>query len=604
MGNKIKHRWHLFVCCPLLTLAFSTVSFAQKELRTPRFWRAQAQAITDELVKDAEAFAPIERSILWARLADTWWQDDQERGHAWLQRAVEEVTFSRDQEAPIDRKRRIVALRTLIPIVARRDEQLNTRVVNELLRLTNEKDSQEENIGDANAEALVNAALAIVKVDPRRAAALGSQSLRIGRTNRILALLLQLRQGDSNLADALFKDALNTAQPTHDVQLLSLLVAAAFPKLQEPMYQGPTPSADVRTILLTVLVDGLLSVQDQDRNRASNCGFAQIVAPLLNEISRAFPQQAINVRIEISKCLDSSQRIEDALRDQPLQTVDDFLVAADQARTPIKAGLLLVRAAVLASKQNDFNRAIKILDSLSTEQREMLGDGWENVRVSFAIGAAINYCAANNYGGVQQVVAAIPSDLRPFVQIPVADSILSNKGDRDFAFALLEEARQRLAKVTQTEAEKSKDRLIYSYLTLVRLYALIDSINAQYILREAVAAINKTVSTETADNETATQNLLEPFSLPSSLLEKDPVGTRQAVSSIDLPTCRVVVRLSLLKLSLEKKRSTKAPPARTGRVSVRAQSFLDGKHLATAKMIDKDSRWVPFISPSPWAAPF
>ncbi len=572
MGNKIKHRWHLFVCCPLLTLAFSTVSFAQKELRTPRFWRAQAQAITDELVKDAEAFAPIERSILWARLADTWWQDDQERGHAWLQRAVEEVTFSRDQEAPIDRKRRIVALRTLIPIVARRDEQLNTRVVNELLRLTNEKDSQEENIGDANAEALVNAALAIVKVDPRRAAALGSQSLRIGRTNRILALLLQLRQGDSNLADALFKDALNTAQPTHDVQLLSLLVAAAFPKLQEPMYQGPTPSADVRTILLTVLVDGLLSVQDQDRNRASNCGFAQIVAPLLNEISRAFPQQAINVRIEISKCLDSSQRIEDALRDQPLQTVDDFLVAADQARTPIKAGLLLVRAAVLASKQNDFNRAIKILDSLSTEQREMLGDGWENVRVSFAIGAAINYCA--------------------------------NKGDRDFAFALLEEARQRLAKVTQTEAEKSKDRLIYSYLTLVRLYALIDSINAQYILREAVAAINKTVSTETADNETATQNLLEPFSLPSSLLEKDPVGTRQAVSSIDLPTCRVVVRLSLLKLSLEKKRSTKAPPARTGRVSVRAQSFLDGKHLATAKMIDKDSRWVPFISPSPWAAPF
>jgi len=348
-----------------------------------------------------------------------------------------------------------------------------------------------------------------------------------------------------------------------------------------------------------------LSVQDQDRNRASNCGFAQIVAPLLNEISRAFPQQAINVRIEISKCLDSSQRIEDALRGQPLQTVDDFLVAADQATTPIKAGLFLVRAAVLASKQNDFNRAIKILDSLNSEQREMLGDGWENVRVSFAVGAAINYCTANNYGGVQQVVAAVPSDLRPFVQIPVADSILSNKGDRDFAFALLEEARQRLAKVTQTEAEKSKDRLIYSYLTLVRLYALIDSVNAQYILREAVAAINKTASTETtADNETTTQDLLEPFSLPGSLLETDPVGTRQAVSSIDLPTCRVVARLSLLKLSLEKKRSTKSPPARTGRVNVRAQSFLDGKHLAVAKMIDKDSRRLPFISSSPLAAPF
>jgi hypothetical protein len=559
----MKYRWDLFASCLLLPLAFSTIAFAQEEAKTQKFWQAQAQEITDEIVKDTAALPTIDRSIVWAQLGDAWWKDDRERAQLWLQRAVEGAIFGPDQEPPADRKRRISTLRALLPILARHDEKLNTRLIQALLSLNESKDTQEES--SANADALVNAALAIVKEQPRLAAALGSQSLRVGESDNFLALLVALRQQDGNIGDGLFsrlfRDALNTAQSTHSVNLLSSLVVAAFPKSSFPMYQGKVPPANVSEGLLAVLVEGLLTIQNPGAERGSDCAFARITAPLLNEIFQLFPQQAVAVRAEIGKCQYTSQRVDDALRDQPLKTVDDFLQAAEKEPNTFKAAGLLARAAALAAQQKDFNRAISILDGLSSEQRGVLGEAWEIVRVSFAAGAAIAYGDHKNYVGVEQVVAAVPSDLRPFVQIPVADSLLRDKGDNAFVFTLLEGARQRLAKLNQTDTERSKDRLIYSYLTLMQLYAKIDPSNGQYVLLEAISAINK-VGTRTAVSEIGAQDLLKPFLLPVSLLEVDPLGIRQAVSSIDVLPYRISARLSLIKLSLEKMRSTRRPPTK------------------------------------------
>ena len=80
--------------------------------------------------------------------------------------------------------------------------------------------------------------------------------------------------------------------------------------------------------LLAVLVEGLLTIQNPGADRGSNCAFARITAPLLNEIFQLFPQQAVAVRAEIGKCQYTSQRVDEALRDQPLKTVDDFLLGS------------------------------------------------------------------------------------------------------------------------------------------------------------------------------------------------------------------------------------------------------------------------------------
>jgi hypothetical protein len=338
-------------------------------------------------------------------------------------------------------------------------------------------------------------------------------------------------------------------------------VVAAFPKSSSPMYKGKVPPANVRGSLLAVLVERLLTSPNPGVDKGPSCAFARITAPLLNEIFQLLPQQAVAVRVEIGKCQYTSQRVDEALRDQPLKTVDDFLQAAEKEPNTFKAAGLLTRAAALAAQQKDFNRAISILDTLSSEQRGVLGEAWEIVRVSFAAGAAIDYGSHKNYVGVEEVVAAVPSDLRPFVQIPVADSLLRDKGDKTFVFTLLEGARQRLAKLNQTDTERSKDRLIYSYLTLMRLYAKIDPSNGQYVLLEAISAINK-VGTRTDVSEIGAQDFSKPFLLPVSLLEVDPLGIRQAVSSIDVLPYRISARLSLIKLSLEKMRSTRRPPTK------------------------------------------
>jgi hypothetical protein len=539
----------------LLCTASSSQSQLDKGPSDP--WLVRAQSLTDELMADAVALDTVDRALLWARLGDIWWRDDQARARAWMQKAVEVVEFSSDQESPALRRRRVSAVRALLSIIVPRDRTLSARLTRILTPDSNQTSNDERS---GNAEALVNAALAVLESDPEQAAQLGSASLRTGRTNLLIFLLYRLRSRDSKLADTLFNQTLAAAQSDYDEQLLFVLTSVAFPAILDPYVKAPLPPDELRAALLGVLANGLQRSLTSSGDSTVGCGLAQTAAPLLVHFSRLLPQEVGIVQSAISKCraqLDerSRQRVDDNTREQPLKSVDDLLKAAKEAKSPDARSSYLARAIQMAAHEKEYERAIAILDGMSDEDREQFGKAWKGWRWEFASSAAYAHFKHQNNSMMQKVIEDTPADLRPLAQISLANQV-AIAGDREVAFRFFEEARQGLAKADLSNSAKAG-----RYLEIARQYVKLQPTEAVKVLREAVKSLNRIEPLNGGDaTDTSRGDArpgLEPIEMTASFLEIDDLGTTQALSDIEAPLMRSQIRMGLLKASLERGKEVK-----------------------------------------------
>lgn len=64
-----------------LVILMLTASSAQqlKPIEPPDPWLTRSETVTEILLKDLSSLNSFDRSILLARLSDTWWQDDDKR---------------------------------------------------------------------------------------------------------------------------------------------------------------------------------------------------------------------------------------------------------------------------------------------------------------------------------------------------------------------------------------------------------------------------------------------------------------------------------------------------------------------------------------------
>ncbi|MEK6282056.1 MAG: hypothetical protein AABN95_17005 [Acidobacteriota bacterium] len=538
------------VCLCILIAVCSLSLKAQEPVRTPNPWLVKAEAITDDLVGDAAKLDRFDRSLLLGRLGQLWWDIDQERAREWMQKAISSVEATSSQDEDQDRSQRLATARALLAIISTRDKQLSLKLTS-LFIPKSSVSTKAGKIEDANA--LIDAALAVLDLDPKRAAELGLASLRISPSYRLATLLWRMRPINSQLSDALFAEAISAARSTYDFNLLTALVSVAF--------KGPKPSDELRAKVLAVVAEALLRPTISSEDEFSSCQFSRIASNLSQHYDHLPPQQITLVRMKVNRCqtvlCSGEKKVDETFRGTQPKTVEDFLKAAEETTQPKKDDLL-ARAAYLTFEKKDYDQAISILDAISDSGRKAMNGTWESWRATFAGMGAAAHVKRGDRQAMERIVANTPSTLRAFVRIFVVDA-MATQDDRDGIVEFLYQARKDLANANETDKADW-------HINLVHRYAKFVPTDAPRVLSEAIASINRVreyepkigdINEDARHKVLSNELLLKSYSLPIQLLETDYLGVRQSISFIEAPTVRTAVRLNFLRTSLEKYRSTR-----------------------------------------------
>lgn len=543
------------VCSPPIA-AQETVSAQQDEISYD-LWRIRSQTITGDLIKDAPDLTSSGRAQLWAKLAERWWREDPEKAHSWMLKSIEMVETVPNKETPAETNQRLATTRMLLKIVAPLNQKLGARLV---AILSDAAEHIEKTQRGPTAEGLTEAGAYIVDKDPQRAAELGALALRIGQPSQIGWLISRLRSKDARLADALFVQALAAGRQSLDLELLNSLAIAAFPESMRESVNVPAPPDNLRTELLRLDIALLQANPISPANRNSICiSVRSFIAPVLPQFDRLLPQQAPIARQSVTRCQDpiEGQRVESARRNQLLNTVDDLLKAADETQDSKARTIYQYRAAALAKEQNDLDRALKILDSISIEARELMGGSWETYRWEWAADAALRHLKSGDVYGMRLIINAVPTDLQLYAKIAFVRQLPDNRNkDTDPTLEFLNDVRSGLHRSSISDAEKSA-----AYFALLPLSIKFQPNDATTVLREGVVALNRAEQARVKNaggSEESSLSGSEFFkNLPASLLEMDEYAVKDAVASIVSTDIRVQVRLELLSVCLARLRNAK-----------------------------------------------
>ncbi len=530
-------------------------------------WLVRSQAITADLIRDSADLTPSEGALLWAKLAQRWWRDDPEKARSWMLKPIESVEAVPNKETQDERRQRLQTVHLLLKIAAPLDQKLSARLSVILIQDAEQEAKAERG---ANTDGLIEAANFLVENNPQRAAELGALALRLGRPRQMESLIFRLRRKDSKLADALLAQTLAAARQTLDSGLLGSLTQLAFSDSIYPGENIATPPDDLRRELLKLDIAYLQANPINAENRVSVClAIGYLIAPILIQFERLLPQHAGVVRQSLNQCQSMNpsarQSVDDALRDQPLKTVDDLLKAGDAAQDMKVRTLYQFRAASFARQQNDFDRALKILDSMSTESREFSDGTWESYRWDWAAVSALRHFKSGDDYGMRLILNAVPTDLQPYAKMSFVDRLPTNRDKEiDPTLEFLGDARTGLRRPSLSDAEKSA-----GYFGLLPLILKYQPAEAMAVLKEAVAALNRAEQTKdknTGNNDRSSLAGVEFSKLfLASLLEMDEYAVTEAVSSISSLGIRVQVRLGLLSVCLEQLRSAKKATPKPGR---------------------------------------
>ena len=525
----------------------------------------QIEQVSNELAKDAMLFEHLDRAILWSRLGDLWWKADAERGRGFLLRAIEDLEAaaakSTSERLPeSDRKQLINTIRVVMRIVAARDQKLGDGLLASLSTLTTERkeNSLSEN-SSYMADALVEAALQVVSENPARAAQLGSLSLRQGGGSQFNSLLIGLRERDGKLADALFNEALTTAQGSQNMNLFSSLLFATFTANYNPSIKALPPSPQLRAKLLNAIIKGV--IQADIVSKQPDCGYAFLIGPVLTEVNQFAPQHAAAVRNAVGKCKSVVPGSEAALRNQPLKTVEEFLSAAGSAESVGLRVLFLSRAIQAAARSGKFDLAISILDGMSREEREVMGDAWDPIRVQYAKFAGLQSYEKEDFAGMERIINAVPHELQAFAALYIAEAIIAKNTDKNaVALDLLAKARRSFEKL-----ENPDFNTFYPYMSLVRAYGKVAPQDAYGVFREAVKSINRAtrvLKENTDPSEQIARGQFEPLDIPSELVQLSAFDLISIASSVESAALRTRLRLSLLSSLLAYRQVLQKTPER------------------------------------------
>jgi hypothetical protein len=545
--------WH--VCFVSILISVSSLqSFAQsgdsnikKEL-----WYVRAEKFTDELVKATIVVNPLDSAIIWARLSDIWWNNDSNRAKQWAIKATDIVEKIPNKETNNERKNRITAARIIFRMLAKRDEKINRRLMNVLLKGGDTLGDDDRN---ANADAIVNAALTLIETDPQKAAELGLASLRYGLSDEFQSLMLWLRPKSPTLADKLLFESYKVARTEYNIRWLAQLREIVFPESNYALQNQPKPSDDLRTQLLQIYLEASLHYSKLANYQQVKCELALgHISLLMSQYRQLLPTQLGIAQQVVSQCSYDKGSVkrklaEDEQNTGPLNTIEDFLDAASKAKDKDVTATYLARAANLAAQQKKYKQAIKILDDMDEYSREFI-DIWNTWRRSWAVAWALERFKSGDIAFMFEIIETTPDDLRPVAQVSLASKLYQEKANPQIVLELLNEGRKGVNKSNYSEKEK-----FYYLMNSLGLYAKYQmQSEAIDTFKETIDALNQRIKSqeqnksELAVDEQLADSLLKNF--PASLLEERENSITSFIANLDSVTYRIRVNFDMLELSL------------------------------------------------------
>ena len=526
----------------LMILALAQAIAAQNNGR--ELWLVRSQTLTSDLLKDGTDLDSFQRAVLWLKLAQRWWREDPKRARGWIMNAIEVVEQVPNKEKPEEREVRLQTARVIVTIVTPLDQKLADRV---LTFLASDKSTYNEHSAAANA--LIDAAVAVVQKDPKRAAALGAMALRTGNPdNNIQDLLFPLRVRDPKLADSLFVQALALLKQDPASRLGNSLMFVAFPAQRGVGTDIPVPPDPLRAELLQFYMTLLNPANVENPN--SICGAVSWLSPLFGEFERLLPQQMPIVRQAISRCQSVSpllqQQIDDNTRQEPLNTVEAFLKAAGDAKDMQVRTVYKSRAANLAGENNDYELAIKILEDMTKEEREFMGEAWESFRWNWAADGAVEHYKNGRFREMNLLLDGVPSDFQPFAKagflVWLPEQAISETGP---IIQILNDAITGLRRSNTPDSGKHN-----WYFPLLHLILKYQPFEANRVLKDAISSLNKEKYEKPLD-------INEPYrKLGATLLEMDEFVVKDALTSVTDVQARAQLRLALLDATLQRLKTT------------------------------------------------
>ena len=522
----------------LLIVATASAQGQQRQEPVPTVnpWIDRAQLLTDDLVGDVKSLDTYDRAALWGRLADVWWSEDPKRARTWFLNGLKLVESS-PADDKVDQSCRLVATRTLLSISAARAPEFSDRLTTILTKHVDRNNADQTR---ENATALVEAGLAVVATNPHAAGRLGAESLNLGLSLRLANLLWRLRNRDKPAGDALFNHLMGVAKRTYESNLVSILLSAAF--------QGPYKTAEHQAAVLGMLAEGLYNNPNAQAG-PTNCHLVSLATAHISLFEQVFPLQSPRMRAAIAGCSapPNSSTPKSLTQEAAKPTVEELLKSAERAESDEQKNNTLLAASDLAAKQESFDEAIRILDSVSLDGQKQLGDTWDSRRWNHAASAACAYLKADDLPAMTRTIDNAPNSLKAFVRLTIVTECLPQKSAIN-PIDLLGPARNELdnAAVAKTVGWR---------LSMVRLYAKYSSSVAPAVLTEAVTAINKTSeqkpakcgSSAPAGSVLSNPLLANSYKIPATLLERDDAGVRYALGSVRPIDKRAMLRLQLLK---------------------------------------------------------
>jgi hypothetical protein len=520
--------------------------FAPQKNEEAELWRVRAQGITDDLLKDAGELSPMRRAVLLGRLGQQWWGNDQARARTWFRNAIDVVEQAPNKEKADERKERLATARLLLNVISPLDQKLAASLV-KILSAVDEQSTATER--SENAEALIISANALVDRDEYRAAELGTMAIRLGPPNDIASLLVAMRQHNYKLADGLFIQALAAAkQNPYPVQILNSLSYAAFPVQRGLGDTKPAAPDYLRVQLLQLEVNFLNANPIDVENQGSICWCVSgFFVPVMSEFERLLPTGAEVVRQAIYKCQPANPSVQpESDISQPLNTVEALLEASRDATNEQVRTVYEYRAANLATQKKDYELALKILDNMSKEGRELMNESWTWYRADWAAEAALDHYRHSRLFEMNLVLNAVPPDLQPLAKAVFVDRLPETRDpEKDPTIQVLNDAKAGLRRANVRESDRYG-----CYFVLLRSVVKYQPSEASAILKQAIASLNR-AEQESKDRKTLNTPEFSKV-LPASLLDMDEYTVKEGISSIAAVETRAQLRLELLGASLQR----------------------------------------------------
>ena len=539
-----------FAFCLLILFSWESsaaqINDAQKR-RT--FWLSRAEEITYDALKDVVFLSPLEQSIFYAKLGEAWWKEKPEQARLWLQKAVYAVEIVPNKENPTEKQQRLATARLLFKIVSRADKSLSDRLLNVFTA---------ESAGGENqqiAEALIESALSLVDKSPQRAVDLGTVSVRFGISNRFASLIWHLQVRSPELARKLFLSALAVARETRDERWFSLLGYTAITKGDDSNLKSALPRT-LQIELLKLYLEPLQGIPINEENQKRICSHvSSFILPFQAKFNELLPAQAEQINPIIARCQTVFSPLQKEQADQSsetrtLKTIEDYLSAAEEEKDLKVKTIYQYKAAQMAFGQHNYERAISILDNMSEESRRVLRNAWEGHRWEWAADFAFQLFKQGSELEMNQVLEKVPSDIRGFAQITLADK-LPDKTPVTFITELLSSAQKNLARSKRPNAER-----IEGYLVLMRLYVQYQELDeAADAIKEIIKLVNQTTDEASEKKKNGLSIFLEDEKLfleglPAAIFERREYAVRDAIASISILPKRLLARLELLSLCL------------------------------------------------------